>query len=140
MLAELGVEPKQEDAGTADSATTTGKKKKKKDKALAKDGETVVANGNGAAPVQQSKPDEQQNEPPAEVIEVDPLVHYERRTAALPVYRRLHPYMHLCHSLDTAPHHTWIVKRQMLSRHTACLWGSHKVFWWLQTHELVESR
>ena len=70
-LAELGLAPKEADADTAEPAATTSKKKKKKDKSAAKDGETAAANGNGVAPVQQDKPvEEEQNQPPAEVIEV----------------------------------------------------------------------
>ena len=61
------------------ASSTSGKKKKKKDKSAAKDGDTAAskdgepatANGNGVAPVPQSKPtEEEQNQPPEPAIEV----------------------------------------------------------------------
>lgn len=70
MLAEMGVAPKESDAG-AEGTAPTGKKKKKKEKAAVRDGNATSVNGNGVAPAEQPKAEDPSSEQPQqESIEV----------------------------------------------------------------------
>lgn len=72
MLAEMGVAPKESDAG-AEGTAPTGKKKKKKEKAAVRDSNATAVNGNGVAPAEQPKAEAEEPssaQPQQESIEV----------------------------------------------------------------------